>query len=288
VLRGDADLIAFLRRAVGYSLTGHTVEHAIFFPFGPGGNGKGVFLDTVRDMLGAYGDTAAIATFLESKHEQHPTDVAKLVGRRFVLANEVPTGRYWDESKVKNLTGGEKVSARLMRQDFFEFQPEFKLWVVGNNKPSFRSVDDAMRRRMNLIPFTVKISDTEKDVHLRAKLAAEASGILRWAIEGCLEWQRTGLAAPASVKDGTKAYLDGEDRIASWIEDCCDLNADYRTNRIALFDLWRGWCIAANDRDIGTRNAFYEELRKHGLCEAVVKGVRCFAGIAGKQKPLEG
>jgi putative DNA primase/helicase len=280
VLRDDDEVIAFLQRALGYSLTGLTVEDAIFFLFGPGGNGKSVFLSTVRAILGDYGDTAPIETFLESIHQGHPTDLAGLIGMRFVISNEVPIGRYWAETKVKQLTGGDRVKARFMRQDFFEFTPQLKLWVVGNNKPHLRSADDAMRRRMNVIPFLVKITEAEKDLHLRQKLAAELGGILQWMIDGCLEWQRLGgLAVPDTIKSVSKAYIDSEDRLACWIEDRCVTGGDdIRGSRDGLWQSWRGWCEQANEK-AGSRNDFYEKLRTRFDEYKINTGERGFKGI---------
>ncbi len=156
-LAGDAELIAFVQRALGYSLTGITREHAMFFPIGTGANGKGVFLNTVSPIFADYATTTPVETFLASSFEKHPTDIAGLAGRRLVVANEVPKGRVWNESRLTQLTGGDRVSGRFMRQDFFEFVPQFKLFVVGNHRPRVQSVNTAIRRRMHLIPFNVTI-----------------------------------------------------------------------------------------------------------------------------------
>jgi putative DNA primase/helicase len=241
VTAGSAPLKAFLQRAAGYSSTGSTREHALFFLYGTGANGKSVFLGTIAGILADYHRTAAIETFTASTADRHPTDVASLRSARLVTAIETEEGRRWAESRIKQLTGGDKVSARFMRQDFFEFAPQFKLWVAGNHKPGLRSVDEAIRRRFNLVPFTVTIPPEERDDALPERLRAEWPGILAWMIEGSAAWQETGLAAPPVVTDATAAYLEAEDALAAWIDACADrdLSAwETTTNLYASFKAW--------------------------------------------------
>ena len=207
VTHKDKKLQAYLARMSGYSLTGVTTEHALFFLHGDGGNGKGVFMNTTANILGDYHRTAPIETFTATKNEQHPTELAMLRGARMVTATETEDGRRWAESRIKTLTGGDRVAARFMRQDFFEYLPQFKLVISGNHKPGLRSVDEAIRRRLNLLPFTVTIPEAERDKELTNKLKAEARGILAWMIKGCLKWQKIGLARPTAVIEATDAYL---------------------------------------------------------------------------------
>ena len=218
---GDAELEAFLQRLAGYALTGLTVEHALFFSHGLGGNGKSVFSNTIAGALGDYHKTAPIETFTASSADRHPTDLAGLRGARLVTAIETEEGRRWAESRIKSLTGGDKIAARYMRQDFFEFTPQFKLLISGNHKPGLRSVDKAIRRRFHLIPFTVTIPPEERDGQLPDKLKGEWPGILAWMIDGCLEWQQKGLSAPAAVTGATADYLDAEDAMSAWLDECC-------------------------------------------------------------------
>ena len=156
----------------------------------------------------------------QSNHDRHPTDLAGLRGARLVTAVETEEGRRWAESRIKSLTGGEKISARFMRQDFFEFLPQFKLIIAGNHKPGLRSVDEAIRRRFNLIPFTITIPPSERDELLPERLKAELPGILAWMIRGCTDWLERGLSPPQMVTEATAAYLESEDAVAAWIEDC--------------------------------------------------------------------
>ena len=189
----DPELRAFLQRFIGYCLTGATTEHKFVFAYGTGANGKSTFINTIAAIFGDYATVADVGTFIAAATERHPTDVAKLHGYRLVVAQETEKGRRWDETKIKSMTGGDKMTARFMRCDFFDFVPKFKLWIVGNHKPRLDNVDEAMRRRMLLVPFTVQIPPEERDPDLPAKLKAEWPAILRWAIDGCLEWQRIGL-----------------------------------------------------------------------------------------------
>jgi putative DNA primase/helicase len=202
--RGDDGLIAFLQQFCGYALTGDTKEHQLLFIYGLGGNGKGVFQNTVGDILGDYRCTAAMDTFVASPTDKHPTDLAMLRGARLVTASETEDGRAWAESKIKQITGGDKIPARFMRQDFFEYKPQFKLLLIGNHKPSLRNVDDAARRRFNIIPFTHK--PPVRDLDLEDKLRTEWPAILRWLIDGCLSWQRHGLVRPKVVTKATEDY----------------------------------------------------------------------------------
>jgi putative DNA primase/helicase len=161
--------------------------------------------------------TASRDTFVLSHNSQHPTDLAGLRGARLVTATETSEGRTWDESKIKIITGGDQISARFMRQDFFQFTPKFKLMIAGNHKPRLRTVDEAIRRRFHLIPFAVTIPHEQRDKHLTEKLEAEWPAILRWMIDGNYQWQEIGLAPPDAVLAATDDYLEAEDSMATWI-----------------------------------------------------------------------
>jgi putative DNA primase/helicase len=214
---GNAELQAFLQRYVGYCCSGITSEHKFVFAWGTGANGKGTFLNTVSAILGDYATIADVAIFIASNTERHPTDVAKLHGFRLVVAQETEKGRKWDEAKIKTMTGGDKMTARFMRQDYFDFVPKFKLFIVGNHKPRLDNVDEAMRRRLLLVPFTVQIPPEERDPELPEKLKAEWPAILRWMIDGCLEWQKIGLAPPKIVTDATNEYFNDQDTLKQWL-----------------------------------------------------------------------
>ena len=261
---GDAELKLFLQRWCGYALTGSTREHAMGFGFGVGANGKSVFTNTITSVLADYATTAPIETFTVTNTEQHPTELARLRGARLVVATETEEGRRWAESKIKMLTGGDRTAARFMRQDFFEFTPQFKLWIVGNHKPGLRSVNEAIRRRFLLVPFDVVIPPADRDADLAGKLKDEWPGILQWMVDGALAWQRDGLAAPAAVANATEAYLEGEDAIALWLDECTTPDKNAWANSSDLFKSWKEWSEAAGEYT-GNQRRFSQNLETKGL-----------------------
>lgn len=283
VTGGDADLQAYLQRMVGYCLTGVTSAHALFFLYGTGANGKSVFANVVSTILGDYATTASMDTFVETRGDRHPTDLAGLRGARFVTAIETEQGRRLNESKVKAITGGDKISARFMRQDFFEFFPQFKPVIVGNHKPAIRNIDEAMKRRMHMIPFTVTIPPERRDGRLTEKLLAERDGILAWAVAGCLAWQREGLNPPACVQDATQEYFESEDALGRWLDERCVRTANAKSLTSELFTDWKQWAEASGEF-IGSQRRFSDLLITRGLEKwRNSMGVRGFQGVGLKQ-----
>jgi putative DNA primase/helicase len=264
VTAGDDKLIGYLQRLSGYALTGVTIEHMFAFLWGTGFNGKSTFIDAITHCVGDYHCSAPIETFTASHTDRHPTDLAGLRGARLVTAIETDEGRHWAESKIKTLTGGDKISARFMRQDFFEYIPQFKLLIAGNHKPALRSVDEAMRQRFNLVPFTVTIQPDRRDPQLREKLQAEWPEILAWMIQGCLDWQQHGLNPPDAVTAATNAYLEAQDAMTSWIDDDClqDANA-WETSKL-LFASWKLWAERSGE-PVGNSKTFRDRLEKRGF-----------------------
>ena len=260
VTAGDRDLQAYLQRVAGYCLTGSTREHAMFFAFGTGANGKSVLINTLTALLGDYASVAAIETFTASQTERHPTDLAMLRGARLVTAQETEEGRRWAESKIKSLTGGDPISARFMRQDYFTFYPAFKLLIAGNHQPGLRNIDEAIRRRFNMLPFSVRIPPEERDKTLQEQLKTEWPGILRWAIDGCLEWQDVGLAPPKAVTAATEQYLEAEDALGRWLNECCITHGTLHTAASALFASWREWADASGEQ-AGSQKRFSQALK---------------------------
>ena len=280
VTDGDAELQDYLQRVCGYCLTGRTMEHVLFFLYGSGANGKSVFLNTIAGMMGDYAQSAPIETFLAARYDRHPTELAMLRGARLVTATETDEGRRWDESKVKAITGGDPISARFMRQDFFTYTPQFKLMIAGNHKPHLRTVDEAIRRRIHLVPFTVTIPAAERDDALSEKLKAEWPGILAWAIAGCMEWRRTGLRPPTAVSDATREYLDSEDAIAFWIAECCTIGSSHDDLTATLYASWRAHADRSG-KSAGSMKAFSQALEARGLRKKRGGGgKRMFTGIS--------
>ena len=284
---GDQDLAAFYQRMCGYSLTGVTREEAMFFAFGTGGNGKSKFVGAVSGAMGDYATVAPVETFIDSKSQSHPTDLAGLQGARLVTAIETEEGRRWSESKVKSLTGGDRIAARFMRQDFFQYTPQFKLLVAGNHKPGLRTVDEAMRRRFNLLPFTVTIPLSERDGQLEGKLKAEWAGILQWAVEGCMSWQREGLKPPAAVSAATEKYFEQEDALARWIAERAEQKEGFSESSTDLWNDWKAWADSTGEF-AGKQKAFSIALEGRGYRKARTNQGFRFFGIVLRKETVQG
>ncbi|WP_426034961.1 phage/plasmid primase, P4 family [Brevundimonas sp. DC300-4] len=286
----DAEMVAFLRRMAGYMLTGETREHALFFAHGPGKNGKSTFVETLQGLMGDYATPAPMSSFTAKKFESHPTELADLNGARLVTASETEEGQQWAEARIKQVTGGDAIKARFMRQDFFSFSPVFKLLIMGNVAPVLNTVDAAIKRRFNFIPFAYTPPDNRKDPYLRDKLEAEWPGILRWAIEGCLEWQQVGLSPPAGVVAATESYFADQDVFSQWLEDECELEPTReRGARAQTFELskvlFASWVAFSDDTGGAAPNTrtFGDAMKRHGLVPTKRgRGDRCWEGIALK------
>ncbi|GLS37229.1 phage/plasmid primase P4 [Mesorhizobium tianshanense] len=275
----DGELIDYLQRVCGYCLTGLTVEHALFFLWGPGGNGKSTFIETISGVMGDYAKTAGIDTFTASASDRHPTDLAALQGARLVTSIETAKGRSWDETRIKTLTGGDRISARYMRQDFFEYTPQFKLMIAGNNKPALTNVDDAFRRRFHMIPFIVRIPDDKRILGFSDRLRDEWPGILAWMIEGAGHWRRLGLSPPPAVLAATQEYLDGEDTIGAWLDECTERVADGFESRQRLFASWKEFALRTGENP-GTQKQLVGALAgRAGIYPHKREGIRGYLGI---------
>lgn len=285
VTGGDHDLQAYLQRVAGYCLTGSTQEHAMFFLYGTGSNGKSVFVNTLVTILGDYAANAPMETFMDNRNDRHPTDLAGLRGARVVTATETEQGRRWNESRIKEITGGDRITARFMHRDNFTYPPTYKLFMSGNHKPAIRNVDEAMRRRMHLIPFEVTIPRERRDRQLQEKLLKERDGILAWALEGCMQWQRMGLCPPQSVQDATSEYFEGEDAMGRWIEERCVLSANAKSLTAELFNDWKQWADGAGEF-VGSQRRFADLLITRGTEKwRNSVGLRGFRGIGLKVSP---
>lgn len=272
IMDGNESLIRFLQRAVGYTLTGDTSEHALFLCYGTGANGKTVFLRTLLHLLGPYGKPVEPELLLTRRSDAHPTGIADLMGARLTVALETGEGRRLNEPLVKWLTGGDKLKARFMRQDFFEFEPTHKLWLATNHKPVIRGTDHAIWRRLKLIPFAVTIPEEEQDPHLVDKLRGELPGILAWAVEGCLEWQRQGLGVPDEVRRATEAYRAEMDVIAGFLADCCVVAPTAKAAGKDLYQAYVAWCEENGERPEPQR-AFGMRLAERGFQRYRANGI---------------
>src|SRR3954447_5233996 len=265
IFRHDLELIPYVERLLGYGLTGLTVEHVLIFAWGQGGNGKGVLFNTVARLLCDYAAIAPADLLLVTQSDRHPCDMAMLRGARLVTAQELAPGRAWDEPKLKSLTGGDPITARFIRQDFFTYEPQFLLVAAGNHKPSFKGVDEAIRRRVQLLPFLQNIPAEERDKDLPEKLRAEWPAILRRLIDGCLAWQREGLNPPESVRGASEDYLNAEDVLGQWLGERCVISVKIEfTAASALYTDWKEWCDGGN-LPPGSGMAFWKRLEERGF-----------------------
>lgn len=291
IMRDSSELIGFLQRLIGYSLTGSVREQMIFFLYGSGANGKSVFLRTILAMLGRdYAKQAAPDVLIESR-DRHPTEVADLAGVRFVASIEVSEGKRLAENLVKQMTGGDPMKARLMRQDFFQFDPQFKICLAANHKPVVKGTDFAIWRRIKLIPFEVTIPEAEQDKTLGDKLLAELPGILAWAVRGCLAWQREGLGIPPAVVDATAAYRAESDELAPFLEECCNQGEKLQAQAGPLFKAYQAWAEANGilTRDQLTNVKFGRQLQERGFDKYKDPSSRqtFYTGLELVQKPPE-
>ena len=284
VLDRDQDLVAFVQRAVGYTLSGKTTEQVFFLLYGAGANGKSTFLETIRVLLGEYAIQAPVETFLEHRDGAIPNDVARLRGARFVAATETPEGRRLNETLVKRMTGSDTITARFMRGEWFDFAPTFKVWLATNHLPEIRGTDDAIWRRVRAIPFTVTIPEDERDKTLIATLRHELPGILNWALVGCQGWQDNGLQPPAAVTNATTSYRADMDVLGRFLEDECDVGEALRTKAGELYTRYEYWC-GRNGEDVLSQQALGRRLSNRGFGKQRGNDGRSWLGLALRRAP---
>ncbi len=284
VTAGNQDLISFLQRYAGYSLTGETREQCLAFLYGTGQNGKGVFITTIANILGDYAVTADADVFMESDQQRHSTEMARLRGARLVTVDETDSSKRWNEKRIKRITGGGRIEARFMRQDDFEFMPQFKLLIAGNHKPQLRGVGKAMQRRIHLVPFTVTIHDADRDDKLIEKLQAEYPQILAWIIQGCEAWREGGLQAPPEVIEATSKYIESEDVIGEWLDECCELKGEVA--RPVAYKNYRAWVESREERAWSTK-AFWAALEERGFTLRKSVGTWFITGLSLKYTPSD-
>ncbi len=266
IFAGDAAMINHIQRAVGYSISGSTDEQVFFMPYGSGANGKSTFLTALNRLLGNYAQMAAASSLLVKRHDPGVNnDIARMAGARMIAALETEPGQQLATALIKTLTGQDPITARYLRKEFFEFMPVLKLWLATNHRPAIKDTTDSIWRRVRLLPFTVRIPDSEKDPTLPHKLKAEAAGILAWAVQGCLLWQQSGLQDPPAVLDATAAYRAEEDTFAAFLAECCHQGPKYGPCELkTLYTTYTRWAPEnAHGRPL-TRPEFTKELAQRG------------------------
>ncbi|MHC1726878.1 MAG: phage/plasmid primase, P4 family [Syntrophobacteraceae bacterium] len=287
IMAGSPGLISYLQKLVGYSLTGDTREKCLPVLHGIGDNGKTILTATIGGLLGDYAQETPVETLMIKKQESIPNDIARLKGARLVTASEGERGQRLAESLIKRLTGGDKISARFLHQEWFDFTPEFKIWLSTNYKPIIRGSDNAIWNRIHLIPFEVIIPKAEQIPRtvMLERLRQEWPGILKWAVEGCLLWQKEGLQKPEEVLRATEDYRADSDIIGGFVSDCCILNPLAKCKTSDLFAEYEKWCSGSKEEPITVRN-FNATLQERGFKKTRLghKGDKAYQGIGLRTK----
>ena len=264
IFLGDVELIRFVQRGMGYSLTGDVSEQVFFLLYGTGANGKSTLTGLVEKMLGDYAMTAAPGLLVAKKNEAHPTELADLFRSRFVATSEVKTDARWDEERIKQLTGGDKIKARRMRENFWSFEPTHKIWLSTNHRPATADSTHAFWRRVKMIPFNATFQGEQRDNTLLATLMAEAPGILAWIVRGCLDWQNNGLGSAAAVEVATNTYRRLSDEIQVFIDESCTRTTTGRVRAGILYSAYVHFCEQRHER-VQSQTIFGSRIRDLGF-----------------------
>lgn len=275
----NRNLIAFLKRAIGYCLSGLTSEQCLFILYGSGSNGKSVFIELIRQLLGSYARQADFNTFILKDGEKVRNDLARLVGARMVAAVESPENKFLDEATVKQLTGSDTVTARFLHQEYFEFRPSFKIWLATNHKPRIKGTDNGIWRRLHLIPFSVTIQKEDQDRSLPDKLRKELSGILNWALEGFYEWQKIGLSVPDEVLNATNEYREDQDHFGAFLKDRCFIGPSEKATISELKISYENFCKSLGEMPRSSRSLI-RYLKEKGFAEARTSSERYLTGLS--------
>lgn len=284
IFDNDQDLVGFVQRAVGYSLTGDASEECLFFLHGDGANGKTTFLNTILAITGKHGRQCASETMMTKRDRGIPNDIARLRGARFVATSETDAGQRFAESQIKQLTGRDKIVARHLYAEYFEFEPEFKIWLAANHKPTIQGNDYAIWRRIKLIPFKVTIPKEKQDKYLASKLHKELPGILNWALQGCLEWQKVGLEEPIQVLNATQGYKDEMDSIGNWMTDCCDIANAKQGKASTLYESYKSWCTEIGEKSLSNQQ-FSQAMQSRGFQRKPTNHGNYYLGISLHLQP---
>ncbi|WP_168206581.1 phage/plasmid primase, P4 family [Lacipirellula limnantheis] len=257
IFRGDVELIGFVQRLMGSALPGEVIEHLLAIFYGGGANGKSVLIETILASLGEYAMKAPAGLLMASRGERHPTELADLFGKRLVAITETGDGQRLDERLVKETSGGDTIRARRMREDFWQFKPSHLSVLVTNHKPVVRGTDNGIWRRLRLVPFTVTIPEAQQDKRLPTKLLNERGAILRWMVQGCVEWQRSGLQAPPQVMAATEEYRGESDTFGQWFDEHLkaepSLGYMASVKASAAFASYKAWCEEIGERNLSNR-----------------------------------
>lgn len=283
ITENDQQLAFYHQYLAGYMLVGDSREQMFAFFHGGGGNGKSVYIDSILHVLGDYATTIAPSAFTEQRFglTKHEEELMCMRGARLIVSSEIARGSKWNEARLKAVTGGDYIVASYKGKDSVRFKVGGTLIITGNNKPSFH-VDNAIRRRMHLVPFDAKVEDADIDKQLPDTLKLEAGGILQWMIDGCERWQQDGrLCVCDKIIVATAEYIAEEDHVRQWLDDKCNahVKATIEMPRTALFTSWKEWCDD-NNLPHGTPNNFYNQLKSLGYKQKRSNRERYFVGIS--------
>jgi putative DNA primase/helicase len=280
---GNQEMIDYLARCVGYSMTGLNVHQVILFVYGLGANGKSTFINTIMQVLGDYSRVIPSDVLMVGK-EQHPTALADLRGVRMALASELEEGKRFNEQLLKWLTGEERIVARRMHENFFEFSPRFKLWIVGNHKPTLRGNDYAIRRRFHLIPFETTIPKEKQDPFLKDALRNELDGILNWCVKGFLDWMKQGLNPPSIVLNATDEYFEEQDTIAHFLKEETVETPEARIRHKFLYDKYAVYAKQRNEYVLSSK-MFAQKMAERGIKKEITSESVFWLGVLAKEEP---
>ena len=279
------DLVSYWQRVCGTALVGVIRDHVLPVAWGSGSNGKSTIMNALLDTFGTdYAMKAPPALLMSKKNDSHPTELASLFGKRLVIAIETEQGRRLNETTVKELTGGDPITARRMREDFWTFQPTHTLLMATNHLPKIKGTDHGIWRRVKLVPFTVTIKDGEADPALPEKLRSELPGILAWCVRGCLQWQAIGLQAPPEVLKATQDYRDGEDLLRVFLDERCLIHPEVRSQAGELYKSYQSWCEDSGERPM-TLTEFGKAITERGIQKSKRNGRQWYMGIGLKSDP---
>jgi putative DNA primase/helicase len=282
----NVPLMDYIQTLCGYLLTASVAEHCMAFFYGLGRNGKSVFQDTIYELMGDYACSSNPELIMARKHQGIPNDVARLRGKRAVFLNETERGGRFDEAKLKQLTGGDVLNARFLREEFFDFAPTHKLVMRGNYQPRITGTDDGIWSRMRLVPFEQSFVGRE-DRGLKDELLSELPGILNWAIEGCLRWQQEGLVTPQVILDAVTQYRQESDVLGTFMDEECVMGKGHTCKSSVLYRRYREYCDQSAERAMPSKD-FPHELEKRGISKTKSHGSMVFQGIDLRQAEMSG
>lgn len=280
IFAGDQETISAIQRMVGYSLLGVLLEEVFFFAYGSGANGKSVFFNVLEKVLADYAIVVPAATLMTKRDGESATnDIARMAGARFAIANETKTGDKLDDQKLKQLASRDRIAARYLYGEFFEFDPSATVWIRGNHKPIVTDDSDGLWRRLVLIPFTQTIPEDERDPYLTDKLMNEADGIFMWALEGCISYQQQGLKPSVTMRRASAEYRKETDILGEWLETCCTIDPGAKAEQASAFDNYRRFCLA-NGLHPMSKKIFTRKLDERGFKgNAYVNRDRAYTGF---------